>query len=98
MQQQGVLQTEKGHHCEQLAEFCSQGPDPVVLSLQGKPARVVVVSSSAHAVHPSPMILDDLHYKKSKYAWWGAYGEPTLLPIHDRVKLGFSMPQRCDSI
>ncbi|CAL8465009.1 g4544 [Coccomyxa elongata] len=38
-----------------------------------RPARVVVVSSKAHQMFPSPMDLNNLHYEKSRYSWGGAY-------------------------
>lgn len=46
-----------------------QSPDHA----QGRPARVVVVSSSAHGI--GSIDLQDLHYRHRKYSSWGAYGE-----------------------
>ena len=45
--------------------------------LQGRPARIVVVSSRAHEM--GAIDLQDLHYRNRRYSSWGAYGELPLV-------------------
>lgn len=45
--------------------------------LQGRPARIAVVSSRAHEM--GAIDLQDLHYRNRRYSSWGAYGELPLV-------------------
>ena len=48
-------------------------------NVQGTPARIIVVSSSAHQM--DGLDLDDLHFKNRKYTSWKAYGQSKLCNI-----------------
>lgn len=42
-------------------------------TVQGRPARIVVVSSALHK--DGAINLQDLHYRHRKYDPWGSYGK-----------------------